>query len=266
MNRLKSIFFTLLVIITGVMIIDREETQAQSDSPIIIQREQAKRHQITCKVKSLDDISVSEGLSIQTGDTVCSDSAKLRELQERKTFLESAIASEPSPLQFVPIELPPADFSKEETAVTIAKARLTRLEQNPPPELNFFNMNDSRIYEPHAFNSYLNYQDEIAEARYHLAQTIANLNNAKINRKQEEFQVSQQNLQKQHSIIVKQQEMNAAWMIQKNQLSTELSRINENLQNVRGVISPVSGNVHRVRFLNQDDENVLSVQIVINYE
>lgn len=266
MNKLKSILFTFLVILAGVMTIAREETQAQPDSPIVIQREQAKRHQITCKVKSLDDISVSEGISVAAGDTVCSDSALLRELQERKLFLENAIASEPPPLQYIPITLPPADFSKEETAITIAKARLTRLEQNPPPELNFFNKNDSRIYEAHAFNEYVNYQNEVAEARYNLAEAIADLNTAKINRKQQEFQVSQQNLQNQQNIIVKQQEMNSRWQTQKNQLAMELSRVNENLQSANRVISPVSGNIHRIRYLPQDETNVLTVQIIISYQ
>lgn len=265
MNNLKSILFVLITIVLGVAFIPNRETQAQSESPIVIERAQVNRHRITCQVNSLEDISVSEGLKIAAGETVCMDSQRIRELEERRNFLERAIASTPKQLEYIPMTLPPVDFSQEETAVTIAQARLTRLEENPPPELSFFNKNDSRIYEPHIFNQYINYKNEVAEARYRLAEAIANLNTARINRKQEEFQISQRNIQNQQAVLLKQQEINTAWTSQKNQLATDMARVNEALQTANRVISPVAGTIHRVRFLDNEG-NTIPVEITINVE
>ncbi|MGC9527837.1 MAG: hypothetical protein ACP5D7_20065 [Limnospira sp.] len=262
-ESIKSLVWTALAITVGAIAFSRVGGNAQSPtSPIVVERTGGERHQIECLVSSMEDIGIVEGTAVHPNQTVCSNQSAIAELKYRKQMIESAITTPPPKAEFIPMELPPADFSAEENTLAIARAKLAQLEANPADPLNFYNPEDSRLYEPGIFQRYQDYQIAIADARYEVAQAIAELNAAKASRQRYEFQIQQDNQIRQAEAIATATEQQQAWTQQQMQLSAELAKINGELESTPRIVSPYRGKVSRVKIISQDSAGI-KVQITI---
>ena len=262
-ESIKSLVWTALAIALGAIAFSRVGGNAQSPtSPIVVERAGGERHQIECLVSSMEDVGIVEGAAVHPNQTVCSNQSAIAELKYRKQMIESAIASPPPSAQFIPLQLPPADFSAEEAALVTARSRLAQLEANPADPLNFYNPDNSRIYEPGIFDRYTRYQAELTQARYDVAEAIATLNAAKASRQRYEFQFQQENQIRQAETIAAAQQQQQAWTQQQMQLSAELAKVNAELESAPRIVSPYGGKVSRIKVVSQDSAGI-KVQITL---
>ena len=215
------------------------------------------RHKINCNVTSLQDVKVIEKQSVTVGQTLCDRTEKRQALENKKQQLELSLQQKPtvsiSPEQ---LTLPPADFSVYEAAVIAARTELNRLQSLPVVETFHYDTTMAQIMEPQRFNQQQKQQQQIAQARYELGEAISDLNEAKINRQEQEFKWLSQQQRQQQNLLIQQQESEQQWQYQKTIILNNLQDIEEKLENITAVKSPYSGTVRRVKVVSQSERNI----------
>ncbi len=215
------------------------------------------RHKINCNVTSLEDVKVIEKQLVSVGQTLCDRTEQRQSLESKKQQLELSLQQKPTVnIQAEQLILPPADFSVYESAVIAARAELSRLESLPIVEAFHYDEAMAQIMEPQRFNQQQKQQQQIANARYELAEAISDLNEAKMKRQEQEFRWLSQQQRQQQNLLIQQQEAEQQWQYQKAMILNDLQELEEKLEEVVAVKSPYSGNVRRVKIVNQSERNI----------
>lgn len=264
MNSIKSALAVAIITIGLAIAFNQPPTkiEAEENSPVIIDKERGTRHRLQCRITSLNDVLVEIGNTVSPNEAICVDSVKIRLLESRQAFLEDAIAS-PAPVIIPKTEsLPLEDFSKERAALTIAQARLTKLEQTPVVQLNFYDPNHSRIFEPAIFNAYAAHQESLVNARYDVVMALANLEQAKIQYQQAVNDIAIRNASLQAKASREQKEAIANWESRRSALQAELFVVVEEINSISRVITPFEGEIAQINFL-PNEGNIIPVEIIL---
>lgn len=264
MNSIKSVLAVAITTIGLAIAFNQPPTivEAEESSPVIIERREGTRHRLKCRITSLNDVLVEIGDTVSPNEAICVDSVKIRLLESRQAFLEDAIAS-PAPVILPKTEsLPLEDFSKEKAALTIAQARLTKLEEAPVSQLNFYDPNHSRIFEPAIFNEYVAHQESLVKARYDVVMALASLEQAKIQYQQSVANIANRNARLQAEAIREQKEAIANWESRKSALQAELFVVVEEINSISRVVTPFEGEIAQINFL-PNEGNIIPVEIIL---
>ncbi|MEA5498028.1 hypothetical protein [Limnoraphis robusta] len=235
------------------------------NNPTIEQVEQDNsiRHKINCSVISLDDVKVSEKETVGAGQLLCDRTEQRQALENKKQQLELSLSQRPS-IQTTTeqLTLPPADFSVYEASIIAARSELARLENLRPIETLHYDEHLAMLAEPERWNAQQQQQEEISKARYELAEAISDLNEAKMERQDQEFRWLSQQQRQQQDLIISQQQSEQQWNFQKTMILNSIQEIEEKLEEVVAVKSPYSGSVRRVKVVSQN-ERIINVELTI---
>lgn len=217
----------------------------------------SRRHRITCNVTTLDDVKVTEKQTVVAGQVLCDRTEARAALEAKKQQLELTLSQQPIAVPVTPLmQLPPADFSVEETQVAAAEAELARLESSPSPQFMHRDPWFQEVAEPERWQQQLDQQQQIANARYRVGETMAALNAAKAQRQQEELTFLQQQQLNQQQLLLEQQRAGQQQSYQKAQLLNDLQDIEEKIELITAIKSPYRGSIRRVKILGQSDRNI----------
>ncbi|MDY6941299.1 MAG: hypothetical protein SWY16_27045, partial [Cyanobacteriota bacterium] len=111
-----------------------------------------------------------------------------------------------------------------------------------------------------AFDRQIAYQQQLADARYEVSESMASLNKAKALRQQEELVFLQQQQLNQQQLLLEQQRSSQQQSYQKAQLLNDLQDIEEKIELITAIKSPYAGSIRRVKIIGQSDRNI-SVEI-----
>ncbi len=220
----------------------------------------SRRHKITCNVTSIEDVKVQEKDVVVAGQTLCDRTEARATLEAKKKQLELAlqqqsIAIAPS----MPLQLPAADFSLEESQVAAAEAELARVEGLPEVQFVSTDIDNNwfrQTTEPERWQQHLDRQEQMANARYQLSHAIGALNQAKTKRQNDEFLFLQQQQQQAQQLLLQQQQQQQQSSYQKAQLLNDLQEIEEKISEITAIKSPYAGSIRRVKILGQSDRTI----------
>jgi hypothetical protein len=265
MNALNNLLLTgmaSLMTLSWGGLFDKQPTTEptfQPPEPAVQQTIEAPtvRHKINCNVTSLEDVKVIEKQPISIGQTLCDRTEQRQSLESKKQQLELSLQQKPTVnIQAEQLTLPPADFSVYEAAVIAARAELNRLQALPIVETFHYDTTMAQIMEPQRFNQQQKQQQQIADARYELAEAISDLNEAKMQRQEQEFKWLSQQQQRQQNLLIRQQEAESQWQYQKAMILNDLQEIEDKIAEITAVKSPYSGNIRRVKVISQAERNI----------
>jgi hypothetical protein len=260
-NHILSIGATSLITLSWGGLFNKQPNEPifQPTEPTIQQtiEQPTVRHQINCNVTSLEDVKVIEKQAVSVGQTLCDRTEQRQALESKKQQLELSLQQKPTvSIASDNLELPPADFSVYEAAIIAARTELNRLESLPIVETFHCDTTMAQIMEPQRFNQQQEQQQQIAQARYELAEAISDLNEAKMERQEQEFRWLSQQQSQQQQLLIEQQKSEQQWQFQKAMILNDLQEIEEKLENITAVKSPYSGNVRRVKVVSQSERNI----------
>ncbi|MCT7969001.1 hypothetical protein NG799_22060 [Laspinema sp. D1] len=240
-------------------------TSSQSDSvrplePIIEESSapggeiRMRRHRINLSVSSLDDVKVREGDRVSAGDLLSDRTEQRLTLESQRDALNMAIEQARKPLPPL-APLPEPDFSRQEIAIAEAKANLEMLEQIPLPQKRFRPINLQEVGDYQALKASTDLQQQKIQAAINLQMAVADLANARNQYQQSLYE---------HSI--QQQRVAESQQRQQYQLGLLLrqaAEVEDKLDRLAVVRSPVDGTVRRVKVLNQTDRNI-NIEVTID--
>ncbi len=260
-NQILSIGATSLITLSWGGLFNKQPTEPtfQPTEPTVQQTIESPtvRHKINCNVTSLEDVKVAKKQAVTVGQTLCDRTEKRASLESKKQQLELSLQQKPMvSVAAEQLTLPPADFSTYETAMNAARAELSRLQSLPTIETFHYDNTMAQIMEPQRFNQQQKQQQQIANARYQLAEAISNLNEAKMKRQEDKFKWLSQQQQRQQNLLIQQQEAEQQWNYQKAMILNNLQEVEEKLEQITAVKSPYAGNVRRVKVVSQSERNI----------
>jgi chromosome segregation ATPase len=253
---------------------------------------QAQRFKIRLTLSNSTDLKVREGDEVAKGDILADRTrdrtrldAQKQQLQLRIARLKQPIAA-PPPAKPVPevAGLPPTSFLDEaakvdqakvkikaaEAAVTQQQRMLDLLESTPNAELP-----ESTI--PHERQVLKQLQQELDQANADRELAEGQLSQAQTERQYQEYQYSlelskraialqQSDLQRQEQIQRQEQEIKDR-EFQIAQLEGQVQAIETQLVQLSSVRSPFSGKIRRIKFEEQNDQNlVVELQLIANVD
>lgn len=256
---MKALILTILIILGWSL-----PTSSQSDAvrPLEPAMESAapggefrmRRHRINLSVSSLDDVKVREGDQVREGDLLSDRTEQRLTLESQREALNMAIEQARRPLPPL-APLPEPDFSKQEIAIAQAKANLEMLEQIPLPQKRFKPINLQEVGDFNALKASTDLQQQKIQAAINLQMAVADLANARNQYQQSLYEHSIQ----QQRVAESQQRQN----YQLGLLLRQVSDIDEKLNTIARVTSPVDGTVRAVKVVNQADRTI-NVEVTIN--
>ena len=264
MNALNNLLLTgmaSLMTLSWGGLFNKQQTEPtfQPTEPTIQQtiEQPTVRHKINCNVTSLEDVKVIEKQAVSVGQTLCDRTEQRSSLENKKQQLELSLQQKPTvSIAAEQLTLPPADFSVYEAAIIAARAELNRLESLPIVETFHYDTTMAQIMEPQRFNQQQKQQQQIADARYQLAEAISDLNQAKMERQEQEFKWLSQQQQRQQQLLIEQQKSEQQWQYQKAMILNNIQDVEEKLEELTAVKSPYSGSVRRVKVVSQSERNI----------
>ncbi|GFE71376.1 hypothetical protein [Chroococcus sp. FPU101] len=212
------------------------------------------QHKIIVTITSLNDLKIKIGDRIQPDTIIADHPVERQELATKQQQLEAKITQLSLPLPLVPSPVLP-NLASEEIALRQAKLKLEQINQklNAGSQLQFKQLELSAIFESEEIEQYKQLQDQQHHARLELEAAIARLDEAKnrYDQQQNEYQLRLADYQ---TRILRQQDELA---LLQNQLKT--LRDQHHTEVVR---SPYSGQVHRIKVIKQQDQNI-TVEIIL---
>lgn len=215
-----------------------------------------RRHRVNLTVSSLDDVKVREGDQVNAGDLLSDRTEQRLALESQKEALNRAI--EQSQRLLPPLApLPEPDFSRQEIAIVKARAEIQILEETQLPVTRFRPENPQlhEVADFGALQAAADLRERKIQANIALQMAIAELAAAKGDYQQklyehsiqqQRFQQSQQQQQYQIGLLVRQ-----------------AAEIEDKLDRLAVVRSPVNGRIRRVKTTGQSDRTI-SVEVTID--
>ncbi|NET90940.1 MAG: hypothetical protein F6K45_23080 [Kamptonema sp. SIO1D9] len=213
-----------------------------------------RRHQVNCKLTQMEDLKVSEKDRVNQGQLLCDRTRQRQNLEARKKQIEISIAQMSLPMK-EPLELPPPDFSVQEAAIISARNNLELIQKAELPEFRFKSEDLNRIHDREIYTQRATILERQATAAIALESAIAQLEKAKADYQQKQYQ---------HSLnLIQYQTSQQRQQYQLASLSAQLQQVENNLTELTSVQSPVTGRIRRIKFTGQNDQTI-NVEIYIN--
>lgn len=213
-----------------------------------------RRHRIDLSVSSLDDVKVREGDKIAAGDLLSDRTEQRLALESQKEALNMAIEQARQPLPPL-APLPQPDFSREEIAIAEARANIEALDRVQLPVMRFKPVALQQVADYDALRAAADLREKKIQAAIDLQMAIAELAAAKGDYQQKLYE---------HSIQQQRfQESQQRQQYQLGLLFRQAAEIEDKLDRLAVVRSPVGGRIRRVKVTNQSDRTI-SVEVTID--
>ena len=288
----KLIIYVLITTAIAVTVISTNFFSLSSWATDIIQGTQTtttapKRLNITVNISEPDDLKVSEGSLVKTGDIIADRerertrlTAQQKQLQLSLERLKAAIITPPVVPQKVPtvMALPPVSYLEHEAAVEKTKSKIAQVESElelKQEEITYLksvkNLDPIILEHEQAKLKQLKQEHTAAVRDYQLA--MGKLQSAKDSRKYQEYQASinsarrveemnQARLNYQRQLAEYEQRL-ADREFQLIQLQEKLNDLDNALATLSTVKSPYAGTVRRVKFLGQSPDGSLTAEVTL---
>ena len=285
---MKYKFLSTLFISLGLVLMFQPLTtlNAREDSePIIENNIKPKRLTINIAIDSPDDLKINEGEKIRKGQIIATrDKLKnslYKQLDDTKTAQKRLINLKPLPPN-LPKEIPPlsvlppisylefeADIEKNKTAIAFIEDEINSKNQEIKYLSSLPNLEEEVIKHEEAKLKKLKQKLTTKTKEYQLSQ--GKFETAKNQRKYQEYQaqlnktrriesINQQRLNYDRQMAIHKREL-ADYEIKLKTLNKEINEITNAIANSTNSISPYSGTVRRVKFLNQSPDGIINAEI-----
>lgn len=263
---MKTLILTFLIVLGWILPTSSQSDNVRPLEPMVSEittgeettsgEIRMRRHRVNLTVSSLDDVKVREGDQVNEGDLLSDRTEQRLALESQKESLNRAI--EQSQTLLSPLApLPEPDFSRSEISIVKARAEIEILQQTQLP-ITRFRPENPQLHEVADFNALqaaANLRERKIQANINLQMAIAELAAAKGDYQQklyehsiqqQRFQQSQQQQQYQIGLLVRQ-----------------AAEIEDKLDRLAVVRSPVAGRIRRVKTTGQSDRTI-TVEVTID--
>ncbi|MEM1392138.1 MAG: hypothetical protein AAGG00_02385 [Cyanobacteria bacterium P01_H01_bin.150] len=215
-----------------------------------------RRFKINVTLTDPSDLKVKQGDKVVKGQILSDRTQSRQQLEAKKRQLEIAIERMSLPLSQI-AEPPKSDFSIQEMAIKTAKAELELINQTPLPEFRFKGRELQNILDREVVKERAAISEAKLKASIGLTNAIAQLEKARTNHQQQQYQ---------HSLnLIRQQTNMQRQQYQLASLVAQLQEVEAKLSEIVAVKSPYNGNIRRIKILGQTDRNI-TAEIRIHVE
>ena len=289
-GKMNYKFLSTLLISLGVFLITQPLTQLnarQDNKPIIENANEVKPKRLTINISvdSPDDVKISEGVKLRKGQIIATrDKLKTRlfnELENAKTSKDKLINLKPLPPN-LPQEIPPlsvlppisylefeADIEKNKTAIAFIEDEINSKNEEIKYLSSLPNLEEEVIKHEQAKLKKLKQKLITKTKEYQLSQ--GKFETAKNQRKYQEYQaqlnktrrienINQQRLDYDRQLAIYKKEL-IDHEINLKTLDKEINELTNAIANSTNSISPYSGTVRRIKFINQSSDGIINAEI-----
>ena len=267
MNLGKVTVITLIGLASWFALIKTSSSQINQPTPILVStsipkkpasttpvnvstsktRTTPRRFKINVTLTDPSDLKVKQGDKVVKGQVLSDRTQARQQLEAKKRQLEIAIKQMSLPLSSV-TELPQPDFAVEEMAIKTAKSELELINQIPLPEFRFKGKELQNILDREIVKERAAISESKLKASIRLSNAIAQLEKARTNHQQQQYQ---------HSLnLIRQQTNMQRQQYQLASLVAQLQEVEAKLSEIVAVKSPYNGRVRRIKILGQTDRSI----------